>query len=428
MEKLKRYVIFIMGIFICSLGVSVITLTDLGASPISAIPYVLSLSFPMSIGVFTIIFSLLLVIIQIIMLRRDFKAESLLQIPVSMAFGYFIDLTMIFVALIPMETYPIKIMYLVIGCFFLGLGVYFEVIADVAMLPGESFVKAMTKVFKLEFGIAKISFDTSLAVIAAILSVILLGQLTGIREGTLVSAIVVGFIARILRKKLVFLERFLLPTNFEKESEEKTSENKYTHNVVIIDRQFGSGGREIGKRLAEKLNYKFYDSEIIEMISKQVGYSFDYVEEIEEGKGSSIIPTLENQLYGYDMEDLSPVGKIFKNESQLIEKLANKENCVIIGRCADYAIKNKPNCITLFLHANIEYRISKVMELENITYKEAENKIRKTDAKRSSYYHYYTDKKWGDSSNYSMSLDIELFNKEIDNILYEIVVKHFEKR
>ena len=95
MEKLKRYVIFLIGLFINSLGVSLITKADLGTSPISSIPYVLSLNFPMTLGQFTIIFSILLIIIQLFILRKNFKAEHLLQIPISILFGYFIDPTMV---------------------------------------------------------------------------------------------------------------------------------------------------------------------------------------------------------------------------------------------------------------------------------------------------------------------------------------------
>ena len=142
MDKLKRYIIFLIGLFINSLGVSLITKAALGTSPISSIPYVLSLIFPFTLGQFTIYFSVLLVVLQLLILRRKFKVEHLLQIPISIAFGYFIDLTMEMLSFVNPQLYIIKIAALLIGCAILGFGVYTELLANVAMLPGESFVRA----------------------------------------------------------------------------------------------------------------------------------------------------------------------------------------------------------------------------------------------------------------------------------------------
>lgn len=177
LEKAKRYLVFLVGLFISSLGVSLITKADLGTSPISAIPYVLSLHFPLTLGQFTIAFSLFLIILQLLMLRRRFKPEHLLQIPISVAFGAFIDLTMVLLGFIAPQSYPAKVVYLLIGCVVLAFGVFLEVLGDVAMLPGESFVRA--------------------------------GLLTGVREGTLIAALLVGFMARIFAKRLAFLEPML---------------------------------------------------------------------------------------------------------------------------------------------------------------------------------------------------------------------------
>ena len=152
MEKIKRYSIFILGLFINSLGVSLITKADLGTSPISAVPYVLSLKFPMTLGQFTILFSILLILIQLIILKKNFKLEHSLQIPISVLFGYFIDLTMFLLSFVEPDYYPYKIIYLLIGCLILGFGVYMEVLADVAMLPGESFVRAIVMTWKTRFG------------------------------------------------------------------------------------------------------------------------------------------------------------------------------------------------------------------------------------------------------------------------------------
>jgi uncharacterized protein len=157
-EQIKRYFIFLVGLFVNSLGVSLITKGNLGTSPISSIPYVLSLNFPFSLGNFTIVFSLLLIFLQFLLLGKNFKAEHLLQIPVSMVFGYFIDASMILLGFVHPADYLAKVAGLLIGCLILGSGVYMEVLADVVMLPGESFVRAVVFCIHSEFGFTKVCF------------------------------------------------------------------------------------------------------------------------------------------------------------------------------------------------------------------------------------------------------------------------------
>lgn len=218
METLKRYIIFLIGLFINSLGVSFITKANLGTSPISSIPYILSLNFSMTLGQFTIIFSLFLISLQLIILKKDFKLEHILQIPVSIVFGYFIDLTMILLSFIHPENYFSCIMYLLVGCIILGFGVYIEVLANVAMLPGESFVRAVSSTWSKDFGITKIIFDSSMTIIAGILSLLFAHQLDGIREGTIIAALLVGFIARLFGRLLSFLPEVLFQKPIQKAS------------------------------------------------------------------------------------------------------------------------------------------------------------------------------------------------------------------
>ena len=205
MNKLKRYVVFLIGLFINSLGVSMITKASLGTSPISSIPYVLSLNFPLTLGNFTILFSLLLIALQVVILGKNFKLENILQIPVSIVFGYFIDLTMLMFGWLNPGNYVLKIFALLIGCLILGFGVYIEVLADVVMLPGESFVRAVVQRWNTNFGTTKICFDSSMTIIAALLSFLFAGQLNGVREGTVIAALLVGYVAKLIGKKLAFM-------------------------------------------------------------------------------------------------------------------------------------------------------------------------------------------------------------------------------
>jgi uncharacterized membrane protein YczE len=163
----------------------------------------------LSLGEFTIIFSLILIVLQLIILKKDFKLEHILQVPISIAFGYFIDLTMIILSDLKPSSYIVSIVYLLIGCLILGLGVYIEVLANVAMLPGESFVRAITFKWKTNFGNTKIAFDVFMTIVAGVLSLIFAHKIDGVREGTVVAALLVGFIARILGKALSFVPKLI---------------------------------------------------------------------------------------------------------------------------------------------------------------------------------------------------------------------------
>ena len=211
MDKAKRYLIFLMGLFFSSLGVSVITKAALGTSPISSIPYVLSLNYPFTLGELTVVFSVFLVALQLLILRRNFRAEHVLQIPISFLFGWFIDLTMAMLAFQMPQSYALEILLLLVGCAVLGFGVYLEVVADVAMLPGESFVRAVSTTWHTEFGVTKICFDVSMAVMAVAFSLVKTGQVAGVREGTIIAALLVGYIARVLRRRLHFFDALLDP-------------------------------------------------------------------------------------------------------------------------------------------------------------------------------------------------------------------------
>ena len=405
MEKLKRYLVFLIGLFINSLGVSLITKADLGTSPISSIPYVLSLNFPLTLGQFTIAFSLVLILIQLAILRRNFKAEHFLQIPISVLFGYFIDLTMEMLFFIHPESYPVSVLYLLIGCVVLGFGVYMEVLADVAMLPGESFVRAVSSTWHTEFGSTKVAFDVSLAVIAAVISFVMARRLDGVREGTIIAALLVGFIARLFGRKLSFLSsRLFGDLNSAKEEGASPDTSTTAGPVIVIGRQYGSGGHDIGKALAERLGFAFYDYEIIQMAAGSTGYSPKFIQDREETMSSSLLYDLVSQMYVYSDKQEAPKDEIFESEAAVIRDLAAKGNCIILGRCADYVLRDRPNCLKVYLHASTQYRTGRIMKTEHLSRTDALQKLRRMDQRRSDNYHYYTRQLWGHAGNYELSI------------------------
>ena len=443
MNKLKRYLLFLVGLFINALGVSLITKASLGTSPISSIPYVLSLSFPFTLGNFTIFFSVFLILLQLLILRKNFKLEHVLQIPVSIVFGYFIDLTMLLFTWVNPQNYVMKIVYLLIGCLILGIGVYMEVLADVVMLPGESFVRAIVLTWKTNFGTTKICFDVSMAVIAAILSFVFTGHLNGVREGTIIAALLVGFIARLLGKRLEFIKSYLFPEengeggqalasaadaeNAEnapvadgitgKLAEKQEAEGIHK-NVIVIGRQYGCGGHDIGKKLAEKFGYEFYDQEIIQMIAGTTGMTSEFIRQKEESMTNSLLYDFVNQMYLYGKEEEeAPKDKIFEAESKVIRELAAKGKCVIIGRCSDYVLCENEKTLKLFFAAPLEVRAKRIMERLNISKKEAEQVIRKEDRRRADNYRYYTGRVWGSAANVDLTFNTAMDERYIEECI-----------
>jgi uncharacterized membrane protein YczE len=211
-DKAKRYLVFLIGLFVNAFGVSFVTKSALGSSPISVIPYVLSLRFSPTLGQFTILFSVLLILLQILILRKNFRLEDLIQLPVSIVFGYFIDFTMYLLQALDPTLYVMKLLSLLVGCIILGFGVYLEVIADVAMLPGESLVRAIVRTWNKNFGNVKITIDATYTILAALLSVLFFAGLQGVREGTILAALLVGQFAKIFGRKLVPLTQRIFPS------------------------------------------------------------------------------------------------------------------------------------------------------------------------------------------------------------------------
>ena len=406
MNKLKRYLLFLAGLFVNALGVSLVTKASLGTSPISSIPYVLSLNYPLTLGNFTIIFSIFLILLQLLILRKNFKIENALQIPVSIAFGYFIDLTMYMFFWVDPQNYVVKLISLLAGCVVLGFGVYMEVLADVVMLPGESFVRAIVQTWNTNFGTTKIIFDSSMTIMAGVLSVLFFGKLNGVREGTIMAALLVGFIARLFGKYLEFVKPYIFPEDYKTvEAQDAGNEKIQYKNIIVIGRQYGSSGHDIGKVLADKLGYDFYDQDIIKMAAKTTGMTSEFIGKREETMTNSLLYDLVNQMYQYkDEREQAPKDKIFAAESKVIRELADKGNCVIIGRCSDYILRDNKRVLKVFFNAPLESRIKRVMKRQ---YSEAQHRIRKTDKYRADNYRYYTGRIWGASSNFDLTINTD---------------------
>lgn len=180
--------------------------------------------------------------------------------------------------------------------------------------------------------------------------------------------------------------------------------------IITISREFGSGGRTIGRRVAEQLGIAYYDKELIEKIAEGTGFSKEFIKEYGEhapGKNVFSYSFLGRTANGMSMQDY-----IWTEQRKVIKELAEKEPCVIVGRCADYILRNREDCLHVFIHSNMDKKVERIVRLYGETAERPEKRLRDKDKKRSVNYHYYTDREWGDARNYHLSLDSGEFGIE----------------
>lgn len=248
-ELVRRYLVFGTALLIVAFGISIITRSNLGTSPISSIPYVASLNTPLTMGTYFFFFTIFLIILQILLLGRkgvmERKAELVMQFPVAFLLSMFTDLTMWILSGFSPETYAMKIISLIIGCMVLALGICLEVIADVTMISAEYTILFASKRFKKDFGTVKVCFDVSLVIGAIICSLALSGKIDGIREGTVIAALITGPFVRLIMPRLSFIREWLPDRTHADTSSSGTGTFQPT--AITISRKYGNRGTENNK-------------------------------------------------------------------------------------------------------------------------------------------------------------------------------------
>ena len=187
--------------------------------------------------------------------------------------------------------------------------------------------------------------------------------------------------------------------------------------IITIARQYGSGGREIGVRVAELLGVKSYDRELITMAAQKSGMSSDVLDHVDEKATSSLLYTLAmgSSFFNSAAQNMNiPINdKLFMTQSELIREAAEKESCVFVGRCADYVLRKAENKISIFIYASTDFKVERIIERhEGIDEKAAKDLSQKTDKRRINYYNYYTGKKWGSPENYQIMIDSSVLGVE----------------
>ncbi|MCI9194975.1 MAG: cytidylate kinase-like family protein [Angelakisella sp.] len=175
--------------------------------------------------------------------------------------------------------------------------------------------------------------------------------------------------------------------------------------IITISRQYGSGGREIGRRLAERLGIPYYDKELIILAAERSGYARSLFEEADQKASNSMIFSLMRAGSMVNSYDLPLNDKIYLIQSGVIQQVARQGSCVIVGRCADYVLQDRFPCVNVFIHAALQKRMDRAVKVYGLSPDDVQSVLLKTDKRRETYYNYYTGRKFGDARNYTLSLD-----------------------
>lgn len=202
--------------------------------------------------------------------------------------------------------------------------------------------------------------------------------------------------------------------------------------IYTIGREFGSGGKDVGQKLAEKLGISFYDKELLTRAAAESGLCEEIFHMQDEKPTSSFLYSLVTDTYsmsnyhGNTYMDMPLSQKVFLAQFDTIKRIAKENSCVIVGRCADYALSDEPNCINAFIYADKNYRIKRVAHDLGVSESKAKDMVNRTDKERASYYNFYTNKKWGDSRSYDLSLNSEKLGIDgcVDMLIRYAAINH----
>ncbi len=394
------------------LGVSFSVKADLGVTPISSVPYVYSLNFPFTLGEMTIFMNAFFVAMQMAILRKKYSFIQLLQLPAVVVLGLFIDFTSVLISGINPSSYVEQIIWLLVSCVLLALGVFLVVKADLTFIPGDGLILVIAETYKRDFGKTKMCFDSSMVVIGLVSSLLLMGKVAGIREGTVVAALLVGYLIRVYNKVLNAIIKKSEGRRQGAPAAEAPQAGYGAFPIITISREYGSGGHSIGRQIARELGYTFYDKELIALTAEQSGFTEEYIKDREQKISNSLLYELYAQNYAYVKDKLPPTDLLFLIQSKIIREVCSKGPCVIVGRCADFILKDNPNCFNVFIHANNAFRKAKIVNDYKAGSSFSSKELEQADHNRANYCLNFTGRNWRDAANYHVTLDSSLFTEQ----------------
>lgn len=409
--QIRRYLLFIVALFVNAFGIALITKALLGTSPITSVTYVLSMFTPLTMGQWTIILNLLFMLLELpFMTRADMKTDRrifLLQIPVTLFFGTFIDCSMAALFWLEPLAYLSKIVTLLLGCVVLAVGIALEVKVNVAMAAGEYFVRAISRRLRREFGYVKLAFDVTLVILACVLSLVFLSGIYGVREGTVTAALIVGPIVHFITPFYRIFDRWIGQESVASEGQTTVpAAESGRHVVITIAREYGSGGHLLGEKLASMLHIPLYDNQFIRLAAQKSGMDEAYILHNEQSIPSFWLKCIFAQSNGARMDrSLSPDDVLFVAESRIVQELAARGACVIVGRCADFVLRDDPRAVRVFCCTDLESACRRCVEEYGIAPEGAEAEVRRINRNRRTHYEYYTGERWGDPHRFDLTVN-----------------------
>lgn len=419
-EWLRRYASFVVILFVIAFGTSLSIRANLGSSPISAPPYILSLvpGINLTMGQLTICMHVLFITIQVLLLRKNFEKRQYTQILVSFLFGFYTDLTMWLTGFLqipfdidPLIGYPLRFVELLIGGAILAFGIACEVRCDSLMLAGEGLPLAISKFLNRDFGKVKICSDSTLVCIGTLFMFIFFGEWSWemIGVGTLVSMFYVGMMVRVFSPHILWLDNIFIPKAERHVSTGEPVGDEWSgHRVITIARMYGSGGNAIGEEVARRLGCPCYNRQIIDQTAQQMGYSTEFVEKNEQTLSTGRLWELICTDSGIPASlNPSKEDAIYVSQSRTIRGLAHNGPCVIIGRLGNWILRDNPHVLCVFIRSSREYAVGQIVEKLHLTEEEAAKKIERVNTGRANHYWHYTGRQWTDIGEYDLVINTE---------------------
>lgn len=417
----KRLAVYLVGLYCMAVGVVFSAKSNLGVSPVGSLANVLfqigqTYNAPdwVNLGNCTIGVYCLYILVELALLRRDFKPKMLLQLVASFLFGFLVNLATSMMAFLPEPgSYAVQMAYLLCSVPLVAAGVMLYLSPNILPTPGEGMSLAISSKTGLAVGSSKTVFDCSLVALSVLTSLLCFHRLVGVREGTVICALLVGFVMKQLQKLFQpALLRFVEQENKVDRALSASMDGYLTDStgkpkiIIAIGREFGSGGYEIGELLARRLGVTFYDKQLNLMASEQSGIPLEKVEELEQHMEREIVYDFKTAAYAMTNGALSPEERLFVAQTTVIRKIvAGDESCVIMGRCADYVLYDDPNCFRIFIHARPDARIARIMAKYGLDQAEAKRQMENTDRSRAQHYKHFTGRDYGKQEYYHLGVD-----------------------
>ena len=434
----KRILVFCVGQFILAVSVVFAARSNLGASPTTSIPNVIYNILlnkgveSLSLGTLTTFVYLLFMLVQLLLLRKDFKPYMLLEIVVSFLFGYFITAAQFLLSFLPdPENYVIRLLYLA-GCIVAAaLGVVIYVAAQLITTPGEGVTSAMCLKLGWPIPKCKLIFDMTGVGIAAIISLIFFRGLVGVREGTIICAFLVG---PVMKPIIALIQKPIMEfcgTQTRRDAAMASAAAAaldVSKLIITVDWEFGSGGDILARDLAEKLGAKVYSNdELVSMEIAESGLPERFVREHEKLMRHSAV--YDYATYAYTIhQSLDQLDELYAAQVEVVRKIAATEKCAIIfGHCGNYILRDDPNCFKLFIHAATPVRVRRAEERHKVDAEGAQRAISATDHSRAKYHHDFTGEMWGQAKYYDLTISTTGFARPYTLELVEDAVEKWKE-